>query len=93
MNYTPKALRNVKENRMINRHMKAKAYLDYIRADYTVRNNGEHIIINMSDPAYRVDYWPSTGRWVRFANKKRGHGLTDLAKLMQRFLKQRLLNA
>lgn len=49
--------------------------------DFTVHNNGLHIIIPKSEYG-AVDFWPSTGRWKCRSSEHDGFGIDSLLKFL-----------
>lgn len=43
------------------------------------KNDGIHLIVEG-----RVDYWPSTGRWIERANRRRHRGIKSLLAFLRK---------
>lgn len=55
----------------------APALLGAAGVAYTTHNNGEHIVVTVPNAGV-IDFWPSTGRWIRRWNKRREFGIDRL---------------
>lgn len=56
------------------------ALLQEIGVEFDSKNYGLHLIVNR--PSYRIDFWPSTGRWIQRGGKQ-GRGVKNLIKFLE----------
>ena len=49
---------------------------------FTVHNNGIHLVLQKG--ADTIDFWPSTGLWLKRGNKTKSRGIKTLITFMKR---------
>lgn len=63
------------DKRKYNNLVNSTALLDKEKIPYEVKNNGIHYVVDG-----RIDYWPTTGKFIVRSNKKTGRGIFNLLK-------------
>ena len=56
----------------------AKIYLTKNNIPYEVMSNGIHFVVDS-----RIDFWPTTGKWIERKSKRKGRGITSLIDIVK----------
>jgi len=77
--------RSYKQDKKIQKkHNKVKNMdaLKQFGLEYTVHNNGNHVVITTLHQQ-PIDFYPSTGKWKKHNNTKRGFGVVSLLNFIE----------
>lgn len=74
-------MKNGKQSNLVN----GLTLLENSKVPFEIKNNGLHIVIDCS-----IDYWPTTGKFIRRSDKYQGKGIYNLLKIIHRERDERL---
>ena len=81
-------LKEVQRTKKVDNKIKSTKILQDKNIPFDSKNNGIHLVLKPDGKTPLVDFWPSTGKYIFRNTRKKGRGIFNLLKELQRNVEQ-----